>query len=216
MEQVWLATLTFLTAVAVGWFTVLKLREANNVKALTERVAELEEERKEKEELIKALKLNLASTQRQNVLMKNERAELIRMLARYQKAGQESLIVVDEKGIVVDWDAAATLMFGYAADEAIGRDISGLIVPPEDRQHHRYVLTQTFINRRSPRTVPLKVKAICKDGEKMDVEVQLLPGWETGRGEESGWRYGARIRKLILPSPDALSDQGIGPMEIPQ
>jgi len=190
--QVILAVITLfnvaLTVIGGGWLAIVKMRESNNVKELVQRVASLEAEntilRNEKSQL----EVSVGLLRRDVTLLR-------RALEKYTQAAQESLIVVDESGLVVDWDAAAALMFGYSSEEAIGKDVSGLIVPPEVRQQHRYAMMNTFKNKRQPRTEPLKTRAITKSGDVIDVEVQLLPGWETG-GNEKGWRYGARIRRL--------------------
>ena len=193
--EVWLALISAAVALGGGVVTFLKVRDEQRTKSLTERIAVLEEESKANNKLIVAL-------QRQNTLLRGENNALIRLLGKYDEAAKESLIVTDDGGIVTEWDAAAVLMFGFNTDEAIGKDISSLIVPREVRQHHREALANTFKYKRQPRTVPIKTQAVNKNYDKFDVEVQLLPGWETGDGTGS-WRYGARIRKLTLPSPDA-------------
>ena len=203
--QVTLAVITMLnvalTVIGGGWLAIIKLRESNNVKELLQRVAFLESENQRLLHEKSSLEVSVG-------LLRRDVTSLRRALEKYTQAGQESLIVVDESGLVVDWDAAAALMFGYSSEEAIGKDVSGLIVPPENRQKHRYGMMNTFRNQRQPRTEPLKTRAMTKSGEVIDVEVQLLPGWETG-GNERGWRYGARIRRLILPSPEAKSDDNL-------
>lgn len=54
---------------------------------------------------------------------------------------------MDSLGRVVNWDATAEQLFGYAAREAVGRLLGDLIVPPEIRPFHeaglaRYVATR--------------------------------------------------------------------------
>lgn len=194
--EIWLAVISAVVALGGGFLAVLRIRETNRIREITDRVAALEEENRRYSELI-------GSLQRQNNLLRVENASLIRLLRKYEEATREALIVVDENGIVVEWDAAAVLMFGYHADEAVGKDVSELIVPREIRQQHRYALANVFKYKRQPRTVPLKTQALNKDEEKFDVEVQLFPGWETDDATNT-WRYGARIRKLVLPSSEVM------------
>jgi EAL domain-containing protein (putative c-di-GMP-specific phosphodiesterase class I) len=45
-------------------------------------------------------------------------------------------------GRVVDWNPAAEQTFGYTRDEAVGRELAELIVPPEYRDAHRFGLAR--------------------------------------------------------------------------
>lgn len=40
-------------------------------------------------------------------------------------------IVIDTSGVITSWNPAANEIFGYSAEEALGRDINSLIMPPE-------------------------------------------------------------------------------------
>ena len=195
--EVWLAMISAVVTLGGAWLAVLKIREGNRTENTSKRLAILESEMARSERLI-------AELQRQNGLLRAENISLRRLLSKYEQAGHESLIVTDDTGIITEWDAAATLMFGWSADEAVGKDVSSLIVPRELRQQHRVALANVFKYKRQPRTTPLKVKGLTKDNEKLDLEIQLMPGWETGDGT-GAWRYGARIKKLTLPSPEAVS-----------
>jgi PAS domain-containing protein len=42
----------------------------------------------------------------------------------------DAVVTMDADGRVVGWNAAAEAMFGYTADEAIGREMADLIIPP--------------------------------------------------------------------------------------
>ena len=202
MEQVWLGVLTLLVTVAGGYFGWLTLRERNNIDQLKSKVDNLELQRKAQDRTLESQGRLITDLQAQNSILRAEIKSMVRLLRRYEQAAHESLIVVDEEGKVLEWDAAATLMFGYIADEAIGKNVSSLIVPHELRQSHHVAIANVFKHKRQPRVVPLKAKALRRDNELIDVEIQLLPGWETGDGTGS-WRYGARIKQLSLPSPEA-------------
>lgn len=194
--EIWMAVISAAVVLGGAWLAILKIRESNRVEDNTKRITALEDERRVNIKLIESLR-------QQNALLRAENAALVKMLAKYSQAANESLIVTDDNGTVTEWDAAATLMFGWNSEEAVGRDVSSMIVPPEMRQEHRIVMTNIFKHKRQPRPAPLKVRGWRKDGEYIDLEVQLLPGWEANDGT-GAWRYGARIRRLILPSPVAV------------
>jgi PAS domain S-box-containing protein len=50
---------------------------------------------------------------------------------------REAVIVIDASARVVEWNAAASLMFGYGRQDAIGRSIGEMIVPETHRDPHR-------------------------------------------------------------------------------
>lgn len=51
-----------------------------------------------------------------------------------------ALIVVNQSHRIVQWNEAAYAMFGYTSAEAVGRDITDLIVPLSDRAHVTSIL----------------------------------------------------------------------------
>ena len=52
-------------------------------------------------------------------------------------AALDCVVTMDHEGRVVDFNPAAERTFGYAAADAVGRDMAELIVPPELRERHR-------------------------------------------------------------------------------
>jgi PAS domain S-box-containing protein len=50
---------------------------------------------------------------------------------------REAVIVIDSRAKVVEWNAAASLMFGFGRDQAIGRAVGSMIIPEAHRQGHR-------------------------------------------------------------------------------
>jgi PAS domain S-box-containing protein len=52
-------------------------------------------------------------------------------------AALDCIITIDDRGRVLAFNPAAEHTFGYTADEAIGREMAELIVPPSLRERHR-------------------------------------------------------------------------------
>src|ERR1700761_9285934 len=50
---------------------------------------------------------------------------------------REAVIVIDANARVVEWNAAAGLMFGIGREEAIGRSVGTMIIPDANRDGHR-------------------------------------------------------------------------------
>src|SRR5690606_6638683 len=51
----------------------------------------------------------------------------------------EALITIDETGLIETFSASAEALFGYAADEVIGRNVSILMPSPYREEHDSYL-----------------------------------------------------------------------------
>jgi two-component system NtrC family sensor kinase len=97
--------------------------------------------------------------------------------ALYKAIVQTSLdciIIIDGEGNVADFNPAAEKLFGYSRAEAIGREISGLIIPEHYRAAHHAGLArymESGISKVIGRRVELE--ALGKDGQLIPVELSL-------------------------------------------
>ena len=55
-------------------------------------------------------------------------------------AAVDAVIVMSTDGLVVDWNPAATTMFGFAFENAVGRELADLIIPHALLDKHRDAL----------------------------------------------------------------------------
>jgi PAS domain S-box-containing protein len=94
-------------------------------------------------------------------------------------ASVSAIVSVDERGEVTYWNRRAAELFGWPAEEAVGRPVADLIVPPALREGYRAALRRHLetgdrglVNRRTEMT------ARRQDGSEVPVEVTLaeVPG----------------------------------------
>jgi PAS domain S-box-containing protein len=97
-------------------------------------------------------------------------------LAALIATANDAVITIDERNSIVDWNAAAERIFGWKRDEALGRDLADLIIPPAHRERHRQGLASylrggpgTIFNRRVEST------ALRRSGEEFDAELSVWP-----------------------------------------
>jgi PAS domain S-box-containing protein len=97
------------------------------------------------------------------------------------EAALDCVITMDHHGAVVDFNPAAEATFGYARDDAVGRPLVDLIVPPHLRAKHlaglrRYLATREpeIMNRR------LELDGWRADGTSFPVELTVT---RVGRSE---------------------------------
>ena len=90
------------------------------------------------------------------------------------EAALDCIVTMDADGLVVDFNAAAERTFGYARDEARGRRLGELIVPPELRERHedgirRHLETgsSAILGRR------LEMEAMRRDGSRIPIELTV-------------------------------------------
>ena len=91
----------------------------------------------------------------------------------------DCVVVIDARGSVLEWNPAAERTFGYAREEAVGRPLADLIVPPELREVHtaglaRYLATgeSGVLGQR------IELPAVRVDGSRLMVELTVteVPG----------------------------------------
>jgi PAS domain S-box-containing protein len=57
-------------------------------------------------------------------------------------AALDCVIVMDHRGVIVEFNAAAERTFGYRRADVIGREMAGTIIPPRLRDRHRQALAR--------------------------------------------------------------------------
>ncbi len=96
-------------------------------------------------------------------------------------------ITSDAAGRVLAWDAGAQELLGYSPDEAVGKLISELLVPPRFRGLHRDAL-DNLANGGAPRlTRPLETYALRSDGLEIPVTLEVM------QAQSNPVRFQARI-----------------------
>jgi PAS domain S-box-containing protein len=104
-----------------------------------------------------------------------------RLYAAVVRSALDAIIVVDEGGYVISINPAAESMFGYSAEEAIGRSVGELIVPDHHRAAHEAGMARYHATR-VPHVLGRRVlmEARCRDGRIIPVELAIteveLPG----------------------------------------
>jgi two-component system NtrC family sensor kinase len=96
------------------------------------------------------------------------------MLASVFSASLDCIMVIDEQGIVLEFNPAAETAFGYSRDQALGSPIAELIVPPQHRDAHNSGLGR-YVAGGEPRVVGkrVNVEAMRSDGSVFSAELAL-------------------------------------------
>jgi PAS domain S-box-containing protein len=92
-------------------------------------------------------------------------------LAAIVDSSDDAIASKDLNGIVTSWNGSAERMFGYKAEEMIGKPIT-LVIPPELHQDEPMILNKI---RRGERIEHFETVRIRKNGERIQVSLTISP-----------------------------------------
>ncbi len=92
-------------------------------------------------------------------------------LAAIVESSDDAIVGKDMAGVITSWSAGAKRIFGYEADEMIGRPIRVLIPPERPREE------EAILNRicRGEKVEHYESVRITKDGRRIDVSLTISP-----------------------------------------
>jgi PAS domain S-box-containing protein len=93
------------------------------------------------------------------------------MLAAIVDSTEDGIISKDLNGIIQTWNRAATKIFGYSAEEMIGKSIE-ILIPPEMPEEEPRLLAKLRNGERIEHYETIRVR---KDGERIDVSLTVSP-----------------------------------------
>ena len=94
-----------------------------------------------------------------------------RRLAAIVESSDDAIIAKNLDGIVTSWNQGAERIFGYTADEMVGRPISLLI--PEERSAEETDILERL--RRGERIEHYETVRLTKDGRRIDISLSIAP-----------------------------------------
>ena len=104
--------------------------------------------------------------------MERRRAEdALRSFAAIVESTDDAIIGMDLAGVVTSWNNAASELYGYTAEEVIGKHVS-VLIPPEHFQDEHQILSKI---RCGERIVHYETVRMAKNGERIDVSLTVSP-----------------------------------------
>src|SRR5215475_5153596 len=93
------------------------------------------------------------------------------LLAAIVESSDDAIVSKTLNGRILSWNAGATRLFGYSAEEAIGQPIT-MIVPPELHAEEHRILERL---RRGERLDHFETTRITKDGRRIPISLSVSP-----------------------------------------
>ena len=105
-------------------------------------------------------------------ITERKRAEqATRLLAAIVESSHDAIVSKSLNGVITSWNKGAERLFGYAAEEAVGQNIT-LIIPPDRRDEERTIVEQLT---RGERIDDFETVRMRKDGSLLDVSLTISP-----------------------------------------
>lgn len=93
-------------------------------------------------------------------------------LRTFLNTTRDGVIVIDEKGIIQEFNVASEILFDYAADEVIGKSINSLMPAHDAQNHNGFVARAGNISARMMSS-DRQVEGCRKDGTTFPIEVSV-------------------------------------------
>ncbi len=94
-----------------------------------------------------------------------------RLLASIVESSNDAIVGKNLDGVIQSWNAAAERLFGFAAEEAVGKHIS-LVIPPERISEEDQILTRL---RAGQRIEHFETERMRSDGQRILVSLTISP-----------------------------------------
>jgi PAS domain S-box-containing protein len=138
-----------------------------------------------------------------------EVSELAVTKAAILQSAMDSVVTIDGNGVIVEFNPAAERTFGYRRDEAMGREMAELLIPPRHRDAHRAGLSR-YLDTGDARILRqrLELTGMRADGSEFPVELTVtdvaLPGGPMFTGYLRDLTEDKRVRFDLAKSEERL------------
>ncbi len=127
-----------------------------------------------------------------------ERQNLEKQLRGITDNAKDAILMMNARGMITFWNPAATSIFGYTREEAMGKDLHALLVTESDRAAHASAFPE-FLRTGHGNAVgkTLELGGRCKDGHRIVIELSMSALFIVGEWHAVGILRDITDRKRI-------------------
>ena len=89
----------------------------------------------------------------------------------------DAMVIIDDKGTILSFSAAAEKMFGYVEEEVVGENVSMLMPSPDRERHDGYLRTYRETGLRKIIGIGRVTTARHRDGNTFPIELSIGEAW---------------------------------------
>lgn len=102
---------------------------------------------------------------------RRRREEENRRLAAIIRSSDDAVLTKDLSGTITGWNQGAERIYGYGAEEAIGKSVSELLIPPTRRAEAARILKEAVAGE----VVSFETQRVTKGGKLIDITLRAFP-----------------------------------------
>jgi PAS domain S-box-containing protein len=106
-----------------------------------------------------------------NITERRQAEDVRRQLASIVESSVDAIIGKTLEGIITSWNKSAERLYGYSAEEVVGRPIA-ILAPPDRPDEIPNILSRL---KRGERVEHLETKRVKKNGEVLDIALTISP-----------------------------------------
>ncbi len=108
-----------------------------------------------------------------NDLQKQSNSDLRKLLTTILASVPDAMIVIDDKGIILAFSAAAETLFGYKEADLLGLNVSHLMTAADNAHHDKYIQSYLDTGEKQIIGIGRVVQARLASGEEIPVELKI-------------------------------------------
>src|SRR5690606_25349827 len=112
-----------------------------------------------------------ASSVARDITEARQQALAQKMLAAIVESSEDAIVSKDLDGVITSWNRGAENVFGYTAEEALGRGMA-MLLPEDRRDEEREILARLLQGHRIEN---LQTRRRTKDGRTVEVNISVSP-----------------------------------------
>jgi two-component system sensor kinase FixL len=93
----------------------------------------------------------------------------------------DAMVVIDERGTILSFSAAAEKMFGYQEGEVVGCNVKMLMPSPDRDRHDQYLVNYLTTGKRKIIGIGRVTTALHQDGSTFPIELSIGEAWQGER-----------------------------------